>query len=67
MRAGIRKGNKHLRGALIEASLGAVRKRDSYIKAKYYKLTAAGRKHLDASRKRYDRVSMAVASVLEGA
>ena len=35
--------------------------------AKYYKLTAAGRKHLDASRKRYDRVSLAVASVLEGA
>jgi transposase len=40
MRAGVRKGNKHLRGALIEASLGAVRKRDSYIKAKYYKLKA---------------------------
>jgi PadR family transcriptional regulator PadR len=35
--------------------------------AKYYKLTAAGRKHLDAHRKRYDRVSLAVASVLEGA
>ena len=35
--------------------------------AKYYRLTAAGRKHLEAHRKRYDRVSMAVASVLEGA
>ena len=35
--------------------------------AKYYKLTAAGRKHLEAHRKRYDRVSLAVASVLEGA
>lgn len=40
MRAGVRKGNRHLRTALIEASLGAVRKRDSYIKAKYYKLKA---------------------------
>ena len=36
-------------------------------KAKYYKLTAAGRKQLDAHRERYDRVSFAVASVLEGA
>jgi transcriptional regulator len=35
--------------------------------AKYYKLTAAGRRHLDAHRKRYQRVSLAVASVLEGA
>jgi transcriptional regulator len=36
-------------------------------KAKYYQLTAAGKKHLEAHRKRYDRVSMAVAHVLEGA
>ncbi len=36
-------------------------------KAKYYKLTAAGRKQLDAHRDRYERVSLAVASVLEGA
>lgn len=36
-------------------------------KAKYYTITAAGRKHLDAHRKRYERVSMAVLSVLEGA
>lgn len=35
--------------------------------AKYYRLTAAGRKQLDAARKRYNRVSLAVASVLEGA
>jgi PadR family transcriptional regulator PadR len=34
--------------------------------AKYYKLTAAGRKQMDAHRKRYERVSLAVASVLEG-
>lgn len=36
-------------------------------KAKYYAITAAGRKHLDAHRKRYERVSLAVMSVLEGA
>lgn len=35
--------------------------------AKYYKLTAAGRRHMDAHRKRYERVSLAVLSVLEGA
>jgi PadR family transcriptional regulator PadR len=35
--------------------------------AKYYRLTAAGRKHLDAHRQRYERVSLAVAHVLEGA
>jgi transcriptional regulator len=35
--------------------------------AKYYKLTAAGRKQLEAARKRYDRVTLAVASVLEDA
>ena len=35
--------------------------------AKYYRLTAAGRKQVDAERKRYERVSLAVASVLEGA
>jgi transcriptional regulator len=35
--------------------------------AKYYALTAAGRRHMDAQRKRYDRVSSAVASVLQGA
>ena len=35
--------------------------------AKYYRLTAAGRRQMDAHRKRYDRVSLAVANVLEGA
>ena len=35
--------------------------------AKYYRLTAAGRKQMGAHRKRYDRVSLAVSSVLEGA
>jgi transcriptional regulator len=35
--------------------------------AKYYTITAAGRRHLDAHRKRYERVSLAVLSVLEGA
>ena len=34
---------------------------------KFYALTAAGRKQMDAHRKRYDRVSLAVANVLEGA
>src|ERR1700752_806899 len=36
-------------------------------KAKYYKLTAAGRKPVELHRKRYERVSLAVSSVLEGA
>jgi PadR family transcriptional regulator PadR len=36
-------------------------------RAKYYRLTAAGRRRLNAHRERYERVSMAVASVLEGA
>jgi transcriptional regulator len=36
-------------------------------KAKYYALTAAGRKDMDAQRKRYERVSSAIASVLAGA
>ncbi len=40
MRTGLRKGNPHLRKALVEASLGAVRKGGSYLKAKYYKLKA---------------------------
>jgi len=35
--------------------------------AKYYTLTAAGRRQLDAHRKHYNRVSLAVAGVLEGA
>jgi transposase len=39
-RAGARNGNRHLRKALVEATLGAVRKSGSYIKSKYYKLKA---------------------------
>ena len=35
-------------------------------KAKYYRLTPAGRKQTEAHRKHYDRVALAVASVLEG-
>jgi transcriptional regulator len=35
--------------------------------AKYYKLTAAGRKQLEQHRERWDRISFAIASVLEGA
>lgn len=35
--------------------------------AKYYRLTAAGRKQVEAEKKRYQRVSLAVMSVLEGA
>jgi PadR family transcriptional regulator PadR len=36
-------------------------------RAKYYRLTASGRRHLEQHRARWDRVSFAVASVLEGA
>jgi PadR family transcriptional regulator PadR len=35
--------------------------------AKYYRLTATGRKQLDRHRRRYDRIALAVAGVLEGA
>ena len=35
--------------------------------AKYYRLTAAGRRQLDAHRRRWERTSFAVTSVLEGA
>ena len=35
--------------------------------AKYYRITASGRKYVEAHRKRYERVSIAVANVLEGA
>jgi PadR family transcriptional regulator, regulatory protein PadR len=35
--------------------------------AKYYRLTAAGRKQLDRHRERWDRVTSAIAGVLEGA
>jgi PadR family transcriptional regulator PadR len=36
-------------------------------RAKYYRLTASGRKQLEQYRERWTRVSFAVASVLEGA
>lgn len=36
-------------------------------RAKYYQLTTAGRRQLEKHRARWDRVSFAVASVLEGA
>ncbi len=36
-------------------------------RAKYYRLTASGRRHLEQNRERWNRVSFAVASVLEGA
>ena len=35
--------------------------------AKYYKLTASGRRQLDQHRRRWDRVAFAISSVLEGA
>jgi PadR family transcriptional regulator PadR len=36
-------------------------------RAKYYRLTASGRRQLEQYRERWNRVSFAVASVLEGA
>ena len=36
-------------------------------RAKYYRLTASGRKQLEQHRERWNRASVAVASVLEGA
>lgn len=35
--------------------------------AKYYRLTAAGRKQLEQNRQRWDRITFAITSVLEGA
>jgi transcriptional regulator len=35
--------------------------------AKYYKLTALGRKQLDEHRRRWDQIAFAISSVLEGA
>jgi len=35
--------------------------------AKYYKLTASGRRQLEQHRRRWDRVAFAITSVLEGA
>jgi len=36
-------------------------------RAKYYRITAAGRRQLEQHRERWDRVSFAVRNVLEGA
>jgi len=36
-------------------------------KAKYYRLTASGRKQLEQHRERWDRAAFAITSVLEGA
>jgi len=36
-------------------------------RAKYYRLTASGRRQLEQHRERWNRVSLAVSSVLEGA
>jgi PadR family transcriptional regulator PadR len=35
--------------------------------AKYYKLTASGRRQLEQHRRRWDRIAFAITSVLEGA
>src|SRR5215471_9900201 len=35
--------------------------------AKYYRLTASGRKQLEQHRQRWDRIAFSIASVLEGA
>src|SRR5580700_6644221 len=35
--------------------------------AKYYKLTAAGKKQLEQNRKKWNRLALAIAGVLEGA
>ena len=40
---------------------------DNNRQAKYYRLTAAGRKQLEKHRERWDRVTLAIAGVLEGA
>jgi transcriptional regulator len=40
---------------------------ENHRKAKYYRLTAAGRKQLEQHRERWDRIAFAITSVLEGA
>ena len=46
---------------------GEWRPSDNNRRAKYYQLTAAGRKQLEQHRRRWDKVAWAIASVLEGA
>ena len=40
---------------------------DKNRKAKYYRLTASGRRHLEQHLQRWDRIAFAIRSVLEGA
>ena len=40
---------------------------DNNRNAKYYRLTAAGRKQLEQHRQRWDRIAFSITSVLEGA
>ena len=40
---------------------------DNNRQAKYYRLTPAGRRQLERHRRRWDRVTLAIAGVLEGA
>jgi PadR family transcriptional regulator, regulatory protein PadR len=40
---------------------------DNNRQAKFYRLTAAGRRQLERHRQRWDRVTLAIAGVLEGA
>ena len=40
---------------------------DNNRNAKYYRLTASGKKQLEQHRRRWDRVAFAISSVLEGA
>ena len=40
---------------------------DNNRNAKYYKLTASGKKQLEQHRQRWDRISFAITNVLEGA
>ncbi len=40
---------------------------DNNRQAKFYRITAAGRRQLERHRQRWDRVTLAIASVLEGA
>ena len=43
------------------------RSSDNNRNAKYYALTAAGRRQLDEHKRRWERISFAITSVLEGA
>ena len=52
------------RQALLDTEWGTS---DNNRRAKYYRLTASGRKQLELHRERWTRVSFAVAGVLEGA